>query len=568
MTEWFPAPISEKDERFMYLMQNFYIFVTSFFMSLIMVPPIRRWALDCGAVDEPGGRKDHVGAVPRVGGIAIFVPFLFSLLVYFEMTREVRGILAGALILFVTGLIDDLCSLSPRQKLFGQISGTLVTVLVGHLYLVNLGDLLGFGPITLPVWFSVPFTVFAVVGVVNAVNLIDGLDGLAGGISVIALSSFFLFGLKEHNFSVLAITSSLLGATFGFLRYNAHPARIFMGDTGSLVVGFLLGFSAIALTQADGANVHPVAALLILGVPVSDALLVMAKRVAKGGNPWKADRSHLHHRILGLGVKPKTTVLIICSFSLFLSLCALALHGLPEWASFTIYISVSILYFIILESTSFYERFDFALFARIPAFFSWVFRKLNVVRLESFVAQTLVFLICFYLALAVFVCGDAGGYLLGFSSLIFASGLVLFFLGKEIEVFLTLVYLAAVVVVFQVEQIGSRVLAGGVTVDHFTNILFIVIAFLVSALFLSPRGRDKFFDTQLDFLVLFMSLALAVVSPSLDLYYSLSGVVSKGIVLFVALKLVSVAGRRVPRFAACSVLAALFAIVVRGVSAL
>ena len=164
----------------MYLMHHFFIFVTALFMSVVMVPPIRRWALDAGAVDRPGGRKIHAGEIPRLGGVAIFLPFLFSILVYFDPSKEVRGILAGSLIIFFTGLADDLSPLSPLRKLVGQVSGCLVAVTVGHLYIYRLGDLFGTGPIDLPTWISLPFTVFALVGVINAFNLIDGLDGRSG----------------------------------------------------------------------------------------------------------------------------------------------------------------------------------------------------------------------------------------------------------------------------------------------------------------------------------------------------------------------------------------------------
>ena len=236
----------------MYLMHNFYIFVTAFLMSLVMVPAIRKWAIDTGAVDFPGERRAHNRAIARAGGVAIFVPFMFSVLVYFEINREVRGVLAGSLLIFFTGLIDDLYQLTPKQKFLGQLSGCIVTVLVGHIYLIDLGNLLGFGNIVLPTWAGGILSIFALVGVINALNLIDGLDGLAAGISVIALIAFVGLSLEERNLEVLALSSSLLGCLLGFLKYNAFPARIFMGDTGSLVVGFLLGAMSILLTQGGG----------------------------------------------------------------------------------------------------------------------------------------------------------------------------------------------------------------------------------------------------------------------------------------------------------------------------
>ncbi len=237
--------------------QYLFVFMTALCTALIMVPFLRKWALSTGTIDVPDERKVHTTALPRIGGIAIFMAFLFSLLVYADLEPARRGLLAGALVIFFTGFVDDLYGISPRRKFLGEIGGCLVTMVVGNLYITNLGDLFGFGVITLPLWLAIPFTVFAVVGVINAVNLIDGLDGLAGGVSVIAAGSFFVLGWYAGNATAMVLAAALLGAILGFLKYNYYPARIFMGDTGSLVVGFLLGFLAVLLTQGgEGRSVR------------------------------------------------------------------------------------------------------------------------------------------------------------------------------------------------------------------------------------------------------------------------------------------------------------------------
>jgi UDP-GlcNAc:undecaprenyl-phosphate GlcNAc-1-phosphate transferase len=178
----------------MNLLICFYTFMTALFTALIIVPFLRKWALDQGTLDIPGERAQHSEPMPTLGGIAIFFSFLLVVLVYVPVTPAIRGFLVGGLIIFVTGLVDDLTNLSPKRKFAGEVVACLAMIVVGKIWLTNLGDLFGFGDIILPVWIGIPFTIFAVVGVINAINLIDGLDGLAGGLSVMALSAFFLLG--------------------------------------------------------------------------------------------------------------------------------------------------------------------------------------------------------------------------------------------------------------------------------------------------------------------------------------------------------------------------------------
>lgn len=315
--------------------------MTALFAALIIVPFLLRWALDTGKVDIPDGRKVHSEAVPRIGGIAIYTAFLFSLVIYVNIPSDIRGIIAGSLLLFVTGLVDDLYGMSPRSKFLGQISGCLVTIAVGHLYVHQLGDLFGLGPIVLPLWFAIPFTVFAVVGVVNAINLIDGLDGLAGGVSVIALAAFFYLGYSAGNPQVMVLCAGLLGALLGFLKYNLYPARVFMGDVGSLVVGFILAFVAISLTQTPGSPVKPVAPLLILGLPIIDTVWVFVRRLIKGQSPFAPDLTHIHHQLLGLGLNHHFTVIAIYGISLFWAAFSVLFHDGPEPLLLVCYVMLS-----------------------------------------------------------------------------------------------------------------------------------------------------------------------------------------------------------------------------------
>ncbi len=311
-----------------------------------MVPALRRWALQKGELDRPDERKVHKDPVPRLGGIAIFMAFLFSVLVFVDMTCEVRGILAGSLVIFFTGLIDDLHGLSPRRKFFGQISGCLVTMSISGLHLGYLGDLFGTGSIILPFWIAIPFTIFAVVGVINAVNLIDGLDGLAGGVAFISLAAFLLLAHLTGNFPVMLLCAAMLGAVLGFLKYNFWPARIFMGDGGSLTIGFILAFLAIHLTQASGGAISPVIPVIILGLPIIDTLRVMTRRaLLERKSPFSPDRTHLHHQFLDLGIHHRTVVLLIYGISLTLAAVPILFRSLPEYALLLSYLGTSVLFF-------------------------------------------------------------------------------------------------------------------------------------------------------------------------------------------------------------------------------
>jgi UDP-GlcNAc:undecaprenyl-phosphate GlcNAc-1-phosphate transferase len=292
------------------------VFVTASAASLLMVPLLSRWCVRHGIL----GRSDERGvperSIPRLGGIGICLSLLVTLLLYVDLQRELRGILAGVVIIFITGLLDDVRGVSSLGKFFGEACAVLTTMVVGNLYIQTLGDLFGMGELVLPHWLAIPFTLVAVVGVVNAFNLIDGLDGLAGGLAVIALAAFGLLALSAANRSVLVIAMALLGAVLGFLRYNVFPARIFMGDAGSLTIGFVISFLAISLTQGEGILIQPVVPLLIIGLPVADTLRVMVGRLRRGQSPFAADRTHIHHRFLALGISHRTTVFLLYGISL------------------------------------------------------------------------------------------------------------------------------------------------------------------------------------------------------------------------------------------------------------
>ncbi len=340
-------------------MDNFnflYVFLMALCCSLFMVPLLRRWAIERQVLDIPDHRKVHVDPVPRLGGVAVFLSVLFSLLVFTDINTQVQGILSGGLVIFVTGLIDDLYGLSPKKKFLGQIAACIITMSVGNLYISRLGNLFGQGDIVLPIWLAMPFTLFAVVGVINALNLLDGLDGLAGGFSVIALGAFLLLGWHQGHGVTISICIALLGGLLGFLKFNTHPASIFMGDAGSLTVGFFLGFLAVMITQQPGSCVQPVVPLVILGFPVFDTLRVMGKRIFRGISPFEADNTHTHHKFLDLGLNHRFAVLAIYGLSLFGTTIVLLFHQGPAHLLLGAYVVSMLSFYLALRFIVWYKE--------------------------------------------------------------------------------------------------------------------------------------------------------------------------------------------------------------------
>lgn len=226
----------------------FYIFLTSMLTSLVLIPPISRLATSIGVYDDQDERKLHSGAIPRLGGIAIFFAVLLSVILFSEINLQIRGFLAGAVVIFLTGLTDDLAKIVPVKKLLGEVLAAWVATVLGNLQINSIGNLFGGGAIELG-YLSIPFTVFAIVGVINAVNLLDGLDGLAGGVTAIAACAIGLIAyLTGHN-NLAVLCMALLGGVVGFLKFNSYPARIFMGDGGSLFLGYCLAVLSVQLVQ-------------------------------------------------------------------------------------------------------------------------------------------------------------------------------------------------------------------------------------------------------------------------------------------------------------------------------
>lgn len=550
-------------------MTHYYIFVTALLAALLMVPVLQRWALERGEVDVPDARKVHTAAIPRLGGIAVFTSFLFSLLVFSDMTPSVRGILAGGLVIFVTGLVDDLGGLTPRRKFFGEIAGSLLAVVVGRLYLTDLGNLFGFGPVVLPLWLAIPFTVFAIVGVINAINLIDGLDGLAGGVSVIALTAFLVLAWSDDNHGVMLLCAGLLGSLLGFLKYNFYPARIFMGDAGSLTVGFILGFLAVKLTQVPERTISPMVPVLILGVPIVDTLWVMARRKLRGGSPFAPDRTHVHHKFLDLGFQHRFTVITIYALSVFWAVMAVVFRHLPGWQLLLGFVVISMVFYLVLRHV-----------LNHPERYAWLRRDSSRGLRESVgyqhlsglaarLAPTITTLILLYLGLGLLVGlirGD-GGSAWQLVALLLAAVLAVLLITRNVTnpFLLAMLYFVGLAVSLEVEAHAAHPLAFDYLLPVVSDGLLVLIA-LLSFIKLALRQDGEFFLASVDFLLLGLSLFLAVTLPGFEATEHLAGAFLRGIVLFLGVKVVTVSSHRQARAIVFAMLAVLAGILVGGVA--
>jgi len=503
---------------------HFYTFMTALFASLVMVPFLRRWALEQNNVDQPdGARKQHTVAMPRLGGISIFLSFLFSVIVYAPIDNFVRGMLAGGLVIFATGLIDDLSGLSAKRKFSGQIVACLATIVVGKVYLVDLGDLFGFGAIVLPPWLGIPFTVFAVVGVVNAINLVDGLDGLAGGISVIALSSFLVLGLLENDAGISLLAAALVGGILGFLKYNFYPARIFMGDAGSMTVGFFLGFMAIGLTQSGNASISPVAPVLILGLPLIDTVWVMCRRVVKGESPFAPDRSHMHHKLLNLGFEHRFTVLIMYGISVFWSVFAVFFRSWPDYVLLFSYLMICCVGYQLLRYFIHHPKF----LARFMRDADESLRHTVIYTKMAVFANTLFwplkFLLAGYALLVVIsvVNHNSTQWQVSLLLLVVSVGLRLWSHEGGGQFVMLVVYAACGIAAYEVWHVASSLIFG-FSIKLLGDVLLALMA-LLAGFKMVFRTNNEYFLSTVDFLVLSVCAFLAVASQTGALGVNLYG---------------------------------------------
>jgi UDP-GlcNAc:undecaprenyl-phosphate/decaprenyl-phosphate GlcNAc-1-phosphate transferase len=283
-------------------------FLLAMVLTMIGLPLFSRAASKWHFIDRPGGRKVHAVPIPRIGGIAMAIGVLTAALVAVPLDRSDRYFLIAAGIIAAFGALDDRFDLDYRLKLLGQLMATLLVALGGdvQIHFLSLDE-----RVLIPEWFSLPLTVFFVVGITNAINLADGLDGLAGGTTFLTLCAFAMLAYSAGQVSSAALALTFAGAVLGFLRFNTFPASIFMGDAGSQLLGFAVAVLSLRATQNSTTAVSSTTPLLLLALPILDTLSVMTQRVSEGRSPFSADKNHIHHKLLALGLYHHEAVMVI-----------------------------------------------------------------------------------------------------------------------------------------------------------------------------------------------------------------------------------------------------------------
>ena len=298
-------------------------FLVAVAISYISTPMVRKLAIKIGAVDVPkDDRRVHTQAMPFLGGIAIFASFVITVLLFLPLDRSTFAILIGATVIVISGILDDLRDLSPKAKLLFQISAAIILVLGGIKIEFITNPFSSTSTLVMIGWLSIPITIFWIVGITNTVNLIDGLDGLAAGVAMISSISLMLVAYKFSYTEITILAAIVAGGCLGFLPFNFNPAKIFMGDTGALFLGFILAAISIEGIMKSVATIAVVVPIIILGIPIFDTTFAIFRRLLNGQSIMAADKGHLHHRLLNMGFSQKKTVLILYGISSIFGLTA------------------------------------------------------------------------------------------------------------------------------------------------------------------------------------------------------------------------------------------------------
>jgi UDP-GlcNAc:undecaprenyl-phosphate GlcNAc-1-phosphate transferase len=326
----------------------------AFAATYMLTPLVRRYALRLGLTDKPGSRKVHVLAVPRLGGVALVGGFAVAMVTQYVGERFVGwapvllrggmplwGTFAGMAVIFAVGLVDDVRGLTPAAKFAGQLVAAIIPVAAG-LRIENVGNPIEGGLVQLGL-LGIPLTLLWIVGFANVINLIDGLDGLAAGIAGIAAISFLVLAVEMNELVAVALAAALIGACIGFLRYNLHPASIFMGDSGAMFLGFALATMALHGVMKSVAAITLMVPLLVIGVPVFDTFSAIIRRTRNGRPIQEADDGHIHHRLLNRGFGQRQTVMIIYVWSAALAVGGYAMRFVPSIYKLLVFLVLAVL---------------------------------------------------------------------------------------------------------------------------------------------------------------------------------------------------------------------------------
>ncbi|MCT8975802.1 undecaprenyl/decaprenyl-phosphate alpha-N-acetylglucosaminyl 1-phosphate transferase [Clostridium sp. CX1] len=332
--------------------------VISIIISAILTPIVKRFAIKIKAIDIPkDNRRIHKKPIPLLGGLAIYFSFILTLILKTgELSRSEIGIIIGATIIVIGGFLDDKFDIRPWQKLLIQIASALILVVFGVRILLITNPISSSELYISVGMLSIPFTIMWVVGITNALNLIDGLDGLAAGVAFISAITIFIIALLNTRAEAAVLTSILAGAILGFLPYNFNPASIFMGDTGAQLLGFLLAAISMEGAIKSAAAFSIVVPILALGIPIYDTLFAMIRRKINGKPIMQADKGHLHHRLLDMGLTQRQAVIIMYLISAVLGSFAILAMQISTQRAYFLLTMIMIVLIIIAWKFGFFEH--------------------------------------------------------------------------------------------------------------------------------------------------------------------------------------------------------------------
>lgn len=320
--------------------------VVALVISFLMTPIVKTFAYKVGAIDVPkDARRMHHEPIPRLGGLAIFIGFMVSILLFANIRsdRQMQGILMGAVMIVILGVVDDITPLPAMFKFVVQIAAALIPTLHGVvIHVISNPNLTSSNAYWNMGKLSIPITVLWIVAITNSVNLIDGLDGLANGVSAISATTVLVIAMLVSESQVAIVMAALVGACVGFMPYNTNPAKMFMGDTGSTFLGFILATMSIQGLFKFYAIISFAVPFLILGLPIFDTAFAFIRRLAHGQSPMHADRGHIHHRLVDMGLSQKQAVAILYVVSAILGLSAVVLTTSGEEKAMILFVALCI----------------------------------------------------------------------------------------------------------------------------------------------------------------------------------------------------------------------------------
>ncbi len=319
--------------------------ILTFLISLFLTYAITKLSSRMGMIDIPNERSAHINPIPRGAGVAIFVAFFAVLLFcYTPLAMSYKGFVLGVLLVFLTGVYDDNRGVEPKVKFVTITLATLLLFFIDGLRIDTLGVWFGH-TISLPMILSLIVTIVAVVGFTNALNLIDGLDGLSGSVSIVIFGAFAYIGFVYHDAFIATVSMLIIASIVAFLFFNWHPAKIFMGDSGSLVLGFVI--SVVAIKSIAYISITSV--LFLTAIPIIDTITVMVRRLQRGLSPFNPDKTHLHHKVLRWKGGVDNAVVIIVLLQFVFSIMGLALRRQPDDLVFFIFLIILLLAFAFLD---------------------------------------------------------------------------------------------------------------------------------------------------------------------------------------------------------------------------